>query len=747
MWDWLSGGCCGAGGVLLWATDPLWLAGAALVLAAVWVLALLLPRQAGPALSNRVAELTTLALGLGLVLWMLSGATWVQEGERREKGRFVVLVDGSRSMAVTGELGPRSQAVADILKQMPDAEIFHFGDALRSGVPTNFDAPDSDLGGALSSLSQRFAGERLEGLAILTDGIDRSGLRRRLKSEVDAPIPRIGGPVTVYQIGERGERVDVSVRAVRSGGFAFIHTPFHIDVDVEAHGWNGNSLPVSLSRDGHPEGTRTVILDKDGLGTVRFEVNADQDGRYIYEATVPVVSGDAIPANNSAALAVRMVRDRVRVLQVCGAPSWDQKYLRLFLKEDPGVDLISFFILRTNADMGSGYMPEELSLIEFPYEQLFQEELKSFDLVILQNFDYQPYFHGKATVLLQNIADYVRAGGALVMLGGDRSFDLGSYAGTPIAEVLPVRLGVPGDPVDLLEFRPNLTAVGARHPITQLAPEPADNQTAWSRLASFYGVNLSLGAAEGAAVLLEHPQLKDAAGKPLPVLAVGAYGSGRSMALMGDSSWRWFSGEAGEGRGNQAYLRFWKNAMRWLMGDPQDRPVTVELARENYQQGETVRIIVRTRDVAAGPLANSSVKATVEGPDGSRSLTASTREDGVAVLELSAGRRGAWRVRVEATDAAGNTLGEARSAWAVTNRDPELDEVEPDADFLQKLAERTSGLYVPPGAFQEPLRDPLSGRTVRDRKETPLGTAPLVPLLAGIFLSTSWWLRRKGGYR
>ncbi|HND33254.1 MAG TPA: hypothetical protein PLA94_24820, partial [Myxococcota bacterium] len=252
MWDWLTGGCCGAGGVLLFTTELPWIGLAALVLVIAWLLALLLPRQEGPSAANRVVELTTLALGLGLVLWMLSGATWVQEGERREKGRFVVLVDSSRSMAVTGEQGPRSRAVADILKQLPDAEVFHFGDALRSGAPTLFDAPDSDLGGALSSLSQRFAGERLEGLAILTDGIDRSGLRRRFKNEVDAPLPRIGGPVTVYQIGERGERVDVSVRAVRSGGFAFIHTPFHIDVDVEAHGWTGNSLPVSLIP---PDGT------------------------------------------------------------------------------------------------------------------------------------------------------------------------------------------------------------------------------------------------------------------------------------------------------------------------------------------------------------------------------------------------------------------------------------------------------------------------------------------------------------
>ncbi|HMY02753.1 MAG TPA: hypothetical protein PKA48_05340, partial [Candidatus Obscuribacter sp.] len=78
------------------------------------------------------------------------------------------------------------------------------------------------------------------------------------------------------------------------------------------------------------------------------------------------------------------------MLQVCGAPSWAQKSLRLFLKEDPGIDLVSFFILRTERDLGSGYRPHELALIQFPYLQLFTEELSSFDLVIFQNFDYAP---------------------------------------------------------------------------------------------------------------------------------------------------------------------------------------------------------------------------------------------------------------------------------------------------------------------------------------------------------------------
>ena len=54
------------------------------------------------------------------------------------------------------------------------------------------------------------------------------------------------------------------------------------------------------------------------------------------------------------------------------------------------------------------------------------------------------------------------------MTGGDRSFDLGGYANTPVGDVLPVKLGVGGVKADEGVFRPRLTAAGAAHPITRL---------------------------------------------------------------------------------------------------------------------------------------------------------------------------------------------------------------------------------------------------------------------------------------
>ena len=226
-----------------------------------------------------------------------------------------------------------------------------------------------------------------------------------------------------------------------------------------------------------------VLLDETGHGRVKFEATPNRVGRSVWEVSVPVVAGDAVPGNNVFPVVVRVVRDRTRVLQVSGAPSYDQKFLRLFLKEDPSVDLVSFFILRTHEDFGAGWHSQELSLIAFPYERLFNEDLSSFDLVVLQNFNYAPYFERSSSVLLDNIARYVRQGGALVMVGGDRSFDLAEYAGTSIADVLPVKLGVESPKTDARAFRPSLTKAGEVHPVTRLAGTTAASVATWGRLA------------------------------------------------------------------------------------------------------------------------------------------------------------------------------------------------------------------------------------------------------------------------
>ncbi len=726
-------------GVLEWAT-PQWACGLVIGLSIVaWVLSLWPPRP-------RVLEALCFGVALAALDWLLCGPQWVEDGDRLESGRLVVLVDGSRSMGVLEADGkPRGAAVADILERIGPAEVYTFGERLRSGAPAAFSDGDSDLGGALDGIARKYAGERLGGIVVLTDGIDRGGLRTRVLSGAVDVAP-LSGPLTVYQVGTAQGRTDLAVDDVHAGSFAFLRAEFPLDVTVRGIGVVPGSVVVSLTRDGQPAGSAVAVMGPDGKGTAHFKITPDRPGRFLYEASVPLIAGDAVPANQQMGLAVRVVRDRVRVLQVCGAPSLDQKFLRLFLKEDPAIDLVSFFILRTGRDMNSGYSPDELSLITFPYQNLFDRELSSFDLVIFQNFDYAPYFESRANELLGNVAEYVKAGGAFAMLGGDRSFDLGAYAGTPIADILPVKLGVTGNPVDERPVVPRLTEAGARHPVTQLTGESADNALAWSQLGPLDGVNLVVSKAPGAAVLLEHPTLKGADGAPLPILAVSDVGKGRSMALMADASWRWSFSEAGAGRGNQAYLRFWKGAMRWLIGDAADAPVTVETARENYTPGERATALVHVRDVAYAGVPAAAVSARVSGPEGEQTLSGVTDADGVTRFDLPTTLRGAHRVTVRAQGRAG-VIGDAETVYGVTTRDPELDEVEPDTTFLTAFAADAGGRYVGPGTFEGPIIDASAGRHVHDRRVTPLGAHPLVGVVLAASASLAWLLRRRAGLR
>jgi uncharacterized membrane protein len=745
MIDWLTAGGTFGGGVLVYTGEPAFIGLSGLMALVVLGLA------ARGGLAGRLPELSALLAGLLLLVSGVARPVWLAEGERMEPGRLVALVDASRSMAVAEPSGhTRFDEALALTSRIQPTETFHFGGELRAGAPAAATLDGTDIAGALQAISRRYAGERLAGIVVLSDGIDRGGLVRADvagKRTLDASVlPALPGPLTVYMAGEERAVPDVSITDVASGSFAFLRSPFHLEVRVERSGLAVESLPVTLTRNGQPAGSGRVTFDAEGRGRASFTITPDAPGRFVYEASIPVAAEDAVPTNNRMSRAIRVVRDRVRVLQVCGSPSLDQKFLRLFLKEDPGVDLVSFFILRTQADLRSGFMPDELSLIEFPYRRLFDDDLSTFDLVILQNFDYEAFFERDSTRLLGNIAQYVRDGGALAMLGGDRSFDLGKYGGTPVADVLPVQLGAPDDPVDLAAFAPALTEAGARHPVTRLVADVGENAALWARLPPMHGTNLTLGAFPGAGVLLAHPSRK-AGGAPLPILSVRQVGQGRTLALTVDSSWRWSFSEAAQGGGNQAYLRFWKSAMRWLVGDPDDQAVVVEVPRENVEPGEVLRITARVRDAGFGPVKSANVMGTVTGPDGEVPLSGPTGEDGEAHFVVPTAQRGAHRVKIRAVSADGAALGSAESVYAVVTRDPELDRIAADGETLRALADATGGLFVPYGSWSAPLNDPDAGRLILDRRESALWSAPILALLTASFLSLSFWLRRRAGKR
>ena len=419
-----------------------------------------------------------------------------------------------------------------------------------------------------------------------------------------------------------------------------------------------------------------------------------------------------------------------------------------FLKQDPSVDLISFFILRTHEDLGNNWSQSELSLIAFPYERLFTEELETFDLVLFQNFNHKPYFGYQSDELLGNIAEYVKQGGAFAMIGGDRSFDLGEYANTPIEQILPVMLGAT-DSASELKFQPQLTLEGAGHPLIRLASSDEENRRIWEQLPEMDGFNRVSGLVEGAASLLQHPTVKDDRGQPHSVLSVREIDKGRVMALNVDSSWRWSYSEALEGGGNQAYLRFWKNAIRWLIADPEDAKVVILPSKENNLVGEEMLVTVRSRDTRYQPLGGQALQLTIQQPSGDKvQQDVRTDENGELLFPFTPAYQGVYQVRV--TDSNGTV--DVETVFAASSRMKEMEQVKPNDGLMTGLvdtmvASGASAQVMLSSDLKKWLLNTEVVKSVPKRTSHPIATAPLWFILLAPMLALVVWIRRQNGGR
>ncbi|HEY0192433.1 MAG TPA: glutamine amidotransferase [Kofleriaceae bacterium] len=688
----------------------------------------------------------------------------------REPNRIAVLIDDSKSMALKEDpQGPSrlerarqllaaSRPTLDSWDKDHKLDYYTFAETV---TPTSLDglAADSAQGKgtlirkALEYVRGHYEGRDLAGIILISDGAATGGfdedsgdgaVRDFLRS-LDTRVH------TVW--AARPGLKDVAVAKVMADEFAFVRTVVRIDAVIRTTGLPARQVPVTLSTDGQPLRQKLVDLPAGEHDvTVTFEVTPPRVGRYVYEVSVPVAPGEAVTTNNTRSFVVRVIRDKIRVLHVAGQPSWDVRALRQMLKSNPNVDLISFFILRTQGDI-SLVPQDEMSLIPFPTRELFEQQLPSFDLIILQDFEYLPYGIGD---YLENIRSYVEGGGGLAMLGGAASFSSGGYYGTPVAAALPVELFGPyetGPLVDTQKFTPQLTDAGLLHPVSSLRYLPDDNAKLWKQLPQLEGVNLIAGAKPDATVLAVHPRLRTRSGKPMPVIVAGEYGKGRSLAVTTDTLWRWgFVAAARPGDDGRAYTKLWENAMRWLIQDPDLRNLHVDSDAVEYAPGQPVRISVRLLGRDYQPLPGGQVALVVKrGADPARATQIAAAkltvgDDGTTVFELPSLTPGVYRAVGKAT--IGGRQVDASDIFLVREGGTELDRPVGDPATLESIARATGGVALGPVDHLPPTLqfDPPRVVRVDKRTDVELWSRPGLLFLVIGLLGLEWLLRQRSGY-
>jgi uncharacterized membrane protein len=708
-----------------------------------------------------------------LVLRLLAGAMALffllepglrQLAQVRVKNRVAVLVDRTASMGFpTRPEGPtRASAAAEALERFAPGldglkdsftvEVLGFSPELGPVPAESLAAPGSgnrtDLMAALRALKATDTGgsRKLAGAILLSDGADNGELQGGLTPKLTEELRALGFPVSTVRVGEPA-LVDLAVENVKVDDFAFVRNAVTVDLELHGRGLKGHDVPVVLQREGVTVGTRTVHLDsEDDRKSVSFTFTPDQTGRFVYTVGAPVFPGEAVTENNSRSFVLKVIRDRVRVLLVVGRPSWDERFLRGLLRQDPNVDLVSFYILRTSSDDTQTRNPErELSLIPFPMDEIFDTKLHTFDVVVFQNFGYAEPALSIASYE-RNLESYVQGGGALVVIGGDHAFGEARAVYPVLDRALPV--DPTGSPALLEPFRLKLTADGLRNPVTRVQTNEPATQSSWDELPPASGLNL-VRPKPGATVLLEHPTAR-VDGRPAPVLALWEYGRGRALALMTDDSWTWAFTARRAGGQSRHYDRFWGNALRWLVRDPDLTSLQVLADPATVEPGRPPGAVVTARQPDYQPAASAEVRVELFSLADRKVLqtrSAVAGSDGVARVSFDPVPVGAYKLRATAR-LGGKELGEADDAVAVRSTGPELADASVRTELLAELAKVTGGraYQLPLGALPDvPLLDPPMVEVGRS-KDAPLWDRWGWLVALAVLLGTEWLLRRRFGY-
>jgi len=660
--------------------------------------------------------------------------------------KVVVLVDESRRLLLPSEGTTRRElalrAAQAASKHFAGARVAVRGfgngelrplvvaDALAHTNPNEL-SDETDLSGALNALAQE-PGERPKAIVVVSDG-----RFVRPSVSVDDPALRdlsasLGAPIHTVAVTDRSPR-DASIRSIRTSGATVAHQPLALTIEIGcAGGLACGEIPVTARELRHgvePFVLATGVAKMNGeTATLELSITLERAGARLVEVSIEPPEGDTIPENNARILTFSVTRDRLRLLHVAGRPTYDVRALRMWLKSDESIDLIAFFILRTDEDNTETSDDSELALIPFPVDELFTEHLPSFDAVILQDIDAVTY---KLARHLPALANYVRSGGGLIMVGGPSAFAGGGYARSPLESVLPVELRAGEQPFDTADFVPRYTEAGRSAPVLRGLTELFADE-----LPTFTGSN-TLGAARPNAITLwEHPDRR-AGQAPMPVLALGEAGDGRSIALGVDGTHALAFSEFADRAAGRAYGALWDGLVGWLMRDPRYEALRLELSGPciaGLPMGlRLVRLPGSTGDV--------SLQLTRLGPQVAPILTKNVKNPAAGPLELELGVLDAGGYSASARV---GVAPPTRFDFACERGGPAWSDSRPDPERLARIARASGGRAVSVSNVTDlPVPDPIE--VAAERNSVPLLPAWAWTLAASLALGGHWYARRRQG--
>ena len=658
-----------------------------------------------------------------------SASMGVEDGSGRSRAQLALELLGTEEEGLLATLGERFKV--RLLSFSEDATRVESTSALT------FRGQTSHLGRGIERAVDELATLPLAGLVVLTDGADNSG-----GSLDDTILDLKARSLPVFTVGFGAERFDhdIQISRVEAPRSVLRGSSLVVEVTLEQQGFDGESVSLEVEDDGRIVSTRQVRFSDTGEAAVaRVNFEATEAGPREFNFRVAPQRGEVLTKNNQRSAMIQVVNRVEKILYFEGEPRWELKFLRRAVSDDDNLQLVVLQRTAENRFLRFGLDTEDELEGGFPTSR---EELFRYRALILGSIEASFFTYDQ----LRMIADFVSVrGGGLLMIGGHNAFSEGGWAGTPVADALPVVLGpAPEDERFFSLLKVELTPAGRTHPVTRLASSEEGSEEVWKSLPLVSTFNPLSELKAGATSLLVGTG--DGLVDEQIVLASQRYGRGRGLAWSVHDSWKWQM-DAEIPLEDMSHERLWRQIMRWLVSYVPD-PVNLASTSDQVGIGKRVALLAEVMDEDYLDVNNADVTAEVVSPAGiviQVPMRWTVEADGQYEGSFLAEEEGTYSVSYSAGSGEG-VLGDGEAFVRSAVLDQEYFDAELRRPLLENLAEETGGRYYEPREARRVVQD-LSlrggGSMMIDRYE--LWDMPILFLLVISLLALEWGLRRRAG--
>ncbi len=643
-----------------------------------------------------------------------------------------VLVDNSLSMSLTDGAGNREELLRSMiagktLKELSLAahvELFTFSPSLH-GIEKGslqLNGTSTDIASALRSVRNKSL-PQLKAVLLLSDGNYNTGENPLDEAE------KISTPIFCAGIGDSLEQKDIVVQKLLTNSIAYVQSSVPLDATVKVTGFENRKLPVNLLEDGKQLDQQFITLPPSSSSrtaeySVHFTFTPTTEGMKKYTVSISPLEGEVTKKNNAKSVIVKILKNKMRVAVIAGAPSADVSAVVQALHADPNIES-SVAVQQPNG--------------LFAGQQLSQfAGLSSAECIVLIGFP------SEATTppATQFISNTVSARGVPLLFIACRTLDIHTLR--ELDQILPFT--TVSDRIDEQAVFPNIPPQQQYNVLI----EPSENSFFdWNKLPPIYS-SLGTFRAKPEAVVLATTKIQGVA-IDNPLLVSRNVMHTKSFAVLGYGVWRWklLAGTSSE---TEKFFDPWlSNVVRWLVARDDNKELKVEPLKEIFSQGEAVDFLGQAYNASYQPINDANIHVEVTALTSRQRFETILRplENGRYEGQIEALPEGDYSFTATAL-AGGADLGKSEGRFSVGEQSIEFADTKMNKALLQQIAAVSGGEYADGREFERLVHD-LAVRPFMKPEEQfttsefELWNLPSLLSVIVALLGVEWFVRKRSG--